>query len=294
MSAKKGRSYEKRFEIAAPPEAVWKAITEGEELTRWFCNEATCEAGVGGHQHIDWGGGAKVTQIVTLWEPNVHFRTEAIRPDLSRPPTSDPAEPYATDWYLQHEGGVTRVRMVASGFGEGPEWDHEYEGTFHGWDMYHNVMKHYLEHHRGQPAGNVVIYAVLSVTPAEAWARLMSSEGLAKKGSLNDLSPGAPFYIETSQGDSLAGTVRHFVPGKMFSAMVENLNQAILNLEMCSMPGRGHFLYLSLVTWGVPAAEVDALQARLKALVYGLFPQTTESPYSGCAAEKQTAEAQAV
>jgi len=294
MSAKKGRSYEKRFEVAAPPEAVWKAITEGEELTRWFCNEATCEAGVGGHQHVDWGGGAKGTQIVSLWEPNIQLRTEAVRPDKSGTSTSDPPEPYATDWYLEHVGGVTRVRMVASGFGEGPEWDHEYDGTFHGWDMYHKVMKHYLEHHRGQPVGNVVIYAVLPVTPAEAWARLISSEGLVRKGSLSDLSPGAPFHIETSQGDSLAGTVRHFVPGKTFSALVENLNKAILNLEITSIPGRGHFLYLSLVTWGLPVAEVDALRARLKAIVYSLFPQTTETPYSGCAAEGQPAEAQAV
>jgi carbon monoxide dehydrogenase subunit G len=34
MTAKQGRWYEKRFEVAAPVEAVWKAITDGEELTR--------------------------------------------------------------------------------------------------------------------------------------------------------------------------------------------------------------------------------------------------------------------
>ena len=44
MSAKKGRSYEKKFEVAAPPEAVWKAITEGDELTSWFCQKASCQA----------------------------------------------------------------------------------------------------------------------------------------------------------------------------------------------------------------------------------------------------------
>ena len=51
--------------------------------------------------------------------------------------------------------------MVASGFGEGPQWDHEYDGTFHGWDMFHKTMKHYLEHHRGQASANAVVYAVL-------------------------------------------------------------------------------------------------------------------------------------
>jgi uncharacterized protein YndB with AHSA1/START domain len=33
MSTKKARSYEKNFEVAAPVESVWKAITEGDELT---------------------------------------------------------------------------------------------------------------------------------------------------------------------------------------------------------------------------------------------------------------------
>ena len=36
-----------------------------------------------------------------------------------------------------------------------PEWDHEYDGTFHGWDLFHTTLKHYLEHHRGKPANNI-------------------------------------------------------------------------------------------------------------------------------------------
>jgi len=289
MSTKKSRSYEKNFEVAAPVEAVWKAITEGEELTRWFCKEAHCEAGPGGKMHIDWGGGAKVTQVVVVWQPNVHLRTEALRLISGQASATKPAEPYATDWFLEHQGGVTHVRMVASGFGEGPEWDHEYDGTFHGWDLFHKTLKHYLEIHRGQPATNVVLYADLSVPPADAWTRLLSPEGFCKEGNPRDLSVGSPFRLVTRTGDVLAGVVRNFVPGKTFGAMVESVNKAILNLEMISVPGRGDFLYLSLSTWGVPKAEVDALGARLKSLVYGLFPQKTDEPRAGCA-EPQTDE----
>src|SRR5206468_3344922 len=126
------------------------AITEGEELTRWFCKEATCEPNVGGQQHIDWGGGAKATTTITVWEPNAHLRTESDRPDMKKSTDSEAPEPYAIDWHLEHEGGITRVRMVASGFGEGPQWDQEYDGTFYGWDLFHKTMKHYLEHHRGE------------------------------------------------------------------------------------------------------------------------------------------------
>jgi uncharacterized protein YndB with AHSA1/START domain len=287
MSAKKARSYEKNFEVAAPPEAVWKAITEGDELVRWFCQKASCESGAGGKQHVDWGGGAKATATIVIWQPGVHLRTEADRPDLGQPALDDPAEPYAIDWFLEGEGGITRVRMVASGFGEGPGWDHEYDGTYHGWDMFHKTLKHYLEYHRGKPAQNVVLYAMLAVPPEEAWARLMSPEGLMTVGRLDDLSIGAPFRFVTAAGDVFAGVVRDFVAGKTFSAMVESLNKAVLNVEMASVPGRGHFLYLSLSTWGLPKADVDALGARIKSVVYGLFPQQTEEPKAACAVQAQ-------
>ena len=182
MSAKKARSYEKKFEVSAPVDVVWKAITEGDELVRWFCQKASCESGVGGKHRVDWGGGAEGTSTIVIWQPGVHLRTEADRADLSKPAAGEPAEPYAIDWFLESEGGITRVRMVASGFGEGPDWDQAYDGTYHGWDMFHKTLKHYLENHRGKPAQNVVVFAMLAISPAEAWARLMSPEGLVKEG----------------------------------------------------------------------------------------------------------------
>lgn len=282
MSEKKGRSYEKRFEVAAPVEAVWKAITEGEELTRWFCQEARCETGVNGLQEIDWGGGAKATHVITIWAPGRHLRSEAVKPERSHPAD----EPYAIDWFLEHEGGITKIRMVASGFGEGPEWDHEYDGTYHGWDNFHKTLKHYLEHHRGQPSANIVLYAMVNVAAADAWTRLMSAEGLCKEGDPGELKAGAPFRFVTSEGDIFAGEVRNYVPAKTFAGMVESLNKAMMNIELASIPGMGHFLYLSLNTWGLPKAEIDALGDRLKVIIYGLFPQKCGGLQSACTVEQ--------
>ena len=260
MSAKKARSYEKKFEVAAPPEAVWKAITEGDELVRWFCQKASCESGPGGKQHVDWGGGAKATATIVIWQPGVHLRTEADRPEPGQPALDDPSEPYAIDWFLDGEGGITRVRMVASGFGEGPGWDHEYDGTFHGWDVFHKTLKHYLENHRGRPANNVVLYAMLAVTAEEAWNRLMSAEGLVKEGSLDNLSIGAQFRFVTSAGDEFAGFVQNYVPGKTFSAMVESLNKAVLNLEMASVPGRRAFPVRLAINLGFAQSQCRCIE----------------------------------
>jgi uncharacterized protein YndB with AHSA1/START domain len=281
------RSYEKQFEVKAPLDSVWKAITEGEELTRWFCEAATTEPGPGGKQTVDWGGGAVGTSTITVWEPGRHLRTEAIRPDMVNPNMPAPAEPYAVDWYLEHANGITRVRMVASGFGEGPAWDHEYDGTYHGWDLFHRNMKHYLENHRGKPAGNVVLYAVLPGPIEAAWNRLFGPEGLVKEGSLDGLQPGSRFRFRTATGDQLDGIVRKIVPPKTFSALVESLNNGLLNVEMATM-GNAHFLYLTVLTWGLPKHDIDALNNGLRGLVYRLFPQPDKMPPVGCAAGAAT------
>ena len=125
---------------------------------------------------------------------------------------------------------------------------------------------------------------MLAVPPAEAWDRLMSRTGLVKEGASRDLSIGAPFRFVTTAGRRLRGRGPELVPGKTFSAVVESLNKAMLNIELASTPGHGHFLYLSLSTWGLPKADVDALGARIKSIVYGLFPQKTGNRSSGCAA----------
>ncbi len=68
----------------------------------------------------------------------------------------------------------------------------------------------------------------------------------------------------------------------MFAAVVENLNKAILRIEIAPVPGHGHFLYLSLATWGLRKADVDAPGHRLKAIVHELFPQKSDMPYPVC------------
>ena len=53
------RTQQHEIVIDAPIEAVWKAISDAEELTRWFVEEANVEPGVGGTIEISWGGDEK-------------------------------------------------------------------------------------------------------------------------------------------------------------------------------------------------------------------------------------------
>jgi uncharacterized protein YndB with AHSA1/START domain len=54
---KKERRLEKEIEIAVPIEEVWKALTDANELARWFPLEARVTPGLGGNIFVSWGPG---------------------------------------------------------------------------------------------------------------------------------------------------------------------------------------------------------------------------------------------
>src|SRR6185436_14691953 len=64
------RTQQHEIVIDAPLEAVWKAISDGEELTRWFVQEASVEPRVGGTITISWDGEDKSSGTIEAWEPN--------------------------------------------------------------------------------------------------------------------------------------------------------------------------------------------------------------------------------
>ena len=51
------RSIEKAVTIDAAPDAVWKALTDAEEITRWFAPDARVTPGQGGKVWLSWGEG---------------------------------------------------------------------------------------------------------------------------------------------------------------------------------------------------------------------------------------------
>jgi uncharacterized protein YndB with AHSA1/START domain len=56
-AAQEKRTIVKEIEVDASVEVVWKALTDGTELARWFPLEATVEPGVGGKVRLSPGAG---------------------------------------------------------------------------------------------------------------------------------------------------------------------------------------------------------------------------------------------
>jgi uncharacterized protein YndB with AHSA1/START domain len=63
------RAFRTAIDIDASPEQVWQALTEAEELVRWFSTAARVEPGKGGTMLWSWGYGEDWQTRIDAWEP---------------------------------------------------------------------------------------------------------------------------------------------------------------------------------------------------------------------------------
>jgi uncharacterized protein YndB with AHSA1/START domain len=279
-----GRAVEASVEIAAPVEAVWKALTDAEELTRWFPLEARVTPGPNGSIWISWGKDFAGEVRIEVWEPNRRLRTveerpapewgrgggEAGTPGAGGPQGSAPVR-IAVDYFLEGKGGKTVLRLVHGGFGPEPEWDNEYNDVSRGWQFELRGLRHYLERHRGTPRHAFWARRPVKAPLGDAWARLLSAEGVAFEGDSSALKEGSPYALRIAGGDRLTGTTHVCSPPWGFSGTAENLGGALFRIQNMDYYGiREISLWLS--AYGLPAAQVEEIRARWEELLRRLFP----------------------
>jgi uncharacterized protein YndB with AHSA1/START domain len=225
------RAFEMTIEIAASPEAVWQAITDAQDLVRWFPLEATIEPRAGGTWMVSWDGNWPWETTIEIWEPNRHLRVidRKSRPYNVEGTSALDVTPMAIalDWHLEAKGGSTTVRLVHSGFGRGSGWDEEFEGVSLGWLLELNGLKHYLERHRGTLRRvSWVRRAVEAPVPA-VWNQLVAPSGILADPSIASLPVGSRYRTTLSTGDVLEGLIVATVPGRALQITVDGLNDAL-------------------------------------------------------------------
>lgn len=247
-----GRTGEAEITVAAPLDAVWRALAEGDELARWFPLEARVEPGVGGSVWLSWGGGWEGSSRIDLWEPGRRLRVTNERPGADGSPVL-----LAVDYWLEPAEGGTRVRVVHSGFGPGAEWDDELDAIRRGWKFELRSLRHYLERHAGTPRRVAWARLPTSLSVEEAWARVMGGRGLFDARSVGDVAEGDAYHLTGPSGEAWDGRVLIHRPPTDFSGTVTHLNDALLRYvhEVGTVS-------LWLATWGVPQSAVDELQRR--------------------------------
>lgn len=242
--------------VQAPPDVVWRALTEAEELTRWFPVDARVQPGLGGSIWISFGGGVEGEAPITAWEPNRRFEWTETRGAVK----------LAVDFQLEAKSGGTVVRLVNSGFGAGPDWDDEFHMTERGWAYFMQHLRWYLERHRGKPRDLIVFRELVALTPAEAFQRLSGTAGLSKDDGLAAASPASAYETTTAHGDRLSGEILTSSPATgQLGLTIRELDDATLFLEMEPAP-TGVRAGFWLSTYGLGSDEVARAREKFERL----------------------------
>ena len=250
------RKIVKEIFVQAPPDVVWRALTDAEELKRWFPVDARVQPGKGGSIWISFGGGVEGTAPITEWEPNRRFEWTETRGAVK----------LAVDFQLEARSGGTVVRLVNSGFGAGPDWDDEFHMTDGGWAFFMLHLRWYLERHRGKPRDLITFRELVPLTRAEAFLRLTGPSGLSRDDRIATTPLGTRYETTTAQGDRLSGTiVASSADTWQLGLTITELADAILFLEM-EPAATGVRAGFWLSTYGLPADAVTRAREQFEAL----------------------------
>ena len=260
------RTIVKEIEIAAPIEAVWKTLTDPDELARWFPLEARVTPGAGGEIFLSWGPGCEGTARIDVWEPGRRLR-------VLEPAPGGGAEPVVIEWQLEARGGKTILRVVDSGFFSGAAWENEYfDSKDYGWTFMLLNLRHYLERHAGTPRQVAWPRRKVAVSREEAFARLVGAGGLFMGDPLANAHPGDALSLEAATGEQFAARLEFLVPPRGFCISIANLNDALLWLTIEGAPGQ-HDVQLWLSAYGLPQADVDAFNTRWAGVLEKVLPE---------------------
>jgi uncharacterized protein YndB with AHSA1/START domain len=248
------RKQEHEITIDAPIEAVWKAISDAEELTRWFVDQAGVDPGVGGSIEISWDGGEKGRNTIDVWEPNQKLRLSKTLPGAAD--AQGESAPLVLEYTLERRDGKTVLRLVHSGIPSGPEWDSFYDGTNSGWPSFFRTLRHYLEHHRGKPRATIKMIGKLPGSVAESWTSLTGPDGFGFTPVAGQL-----FSTRTGVGDPVHGAVVFVNAPGMLEITIDELDKAFL-AHAAAPAGPNQFAYTVLSVYGKSPEEVEAIRAK--------------------------------
>lgn len=242
-AAEQIRAFRMSLDLDATPDEVWRALTEAEELVRWFPTLARVTPGEGGTMLWSWGQGEDWVTRIDAWEPGKLLRLvqEDARPYDAQgnplPPGEVEPAKIAVEFTLETVQGKTRLRLVHSGFGHGTAWDAEVDGISEGWQAELRSLRHYLQRHRGQDRKAARGLVDTTLPRESAWDRLTGPGGYR-------LSPASPkegegFEVVTPGGRRYTGTVELNLPGQTLAGTVRELDDGWFRL-LTWRDARGH------------------------------------------------------
>lgn len=247
------RSSENQLVINASLQEVWDAITRGELLRRWFGNDAK-DATAGGRFFVSWHEHGAIDSPVTVFEPLKHLQFGDMMP-------GSPV-PFATDIYLEAQGGATLVRIVASGFGMDTKWDSEFDAISKGWGYFIRNLRFYLEGFKGKSCHTIGFPLRTNMTRADAFAAYAKALGLDPAR----LTIGEPSTGKVEGLGKLEVRPDVFIPPGHLGLILGEKQDALLRIESFDSGKGGTWAYVMGLDWDEANPRLDAIGKALKKL----------------------------
>ncbi len=186
------RSIELEIEVPGTPEEVWRAIATGPGISSWYVPH-TVEEREGGSFEASFGPGMDASGRVAAWDPPHRITFDG----------GEGVEGMAFEWLVEaRDGGTCIVRLVNSGFGQGDEWDDQFDAMTSGWGLFLFNLKLHLENFPGQSASSMLPMATWSGPRDSAWSRLTNELGISSSPKIDDT-----IVVNHPDAPTLAGTV---------------------------------------------------------------------------------------
>lgn len=229
--------------IAVSPEAVWKAISEGPGIERWFAPVARVKPGVGGEAFVSWGAGMEGTAPLHLWEEGSAFGW------------TEPSGKIV-EWRVEAEGAGSRMRLLQVGGSAN-------EGVT--WSAFLEALRFGLERHLDKPSVHVAKIKVVKAERGEVVVRMSARMGLA----LDAIAAGAGYH-GSLEGLGPIGGVR-LSPEKSgyYVLTLRDWNESLL-LVFVEEFGGTSYVTLQWILFGAAVERAGEVKAWLDSFMEGL------------------------
>jgi uncharacterized protein YndB with AHSA1/START domain len=188
------RAIDLSIEVPGTPEEVWQAIATGPGISSWYVPHQV-EERAGGAARASFGPGPEmqVDGRVAAWEPPHRIVFDK----------GEDVGGLAFEWLVEaRDRGSCVVRLVNTGFGDGGEWDDQYDALQEGWMLFLLNLRLHLEHFAGRQATSALPMAMWPVDPKTAWDALTRALGVPPA-----LAVGDRLDLDGGDGAHLAGTL---------------------------------------------------------------------------------------
>lgn len=260
------------MDLPASRLAVWRAITEAQEIERWFATRVVSDARVGGRLEWNWDDQYRWPQTIEIFDPPSHLRT---RYDSAVADPTGGRRPLFVDFHLEGDGGVTTLRLCHHGFGPEADFDAEYDGVSAGWPAELRSLRLYLERHLGKQRKVAWARSRVALPRAEAWRRLVGADGLDVP-KICSLREGDSFSIALPGVSHLEGTTLFVPHDREFTGRVRNCGDAWLRLSAEEWGGATN-VWLWLAFYGQPDDLVTAHRSAFEAVLRRAFPDAVST-----------------